>query len=158
MAHCKKFQNWVELKNKKKRSHTNLPAASTTIISGFVNSDDVDKYESKVVWNLSTCILSEDELKVLAKGLVFNRLSELNLSQVTSNVEDLFHHASSVRNELTDFKKWDEDPGNVSQRETRVLEPKQLNIAADLKCATVKFFDDSRISIRRSQNISLADA
>ena len=61
----------------------------------------------------------------------FNRPSSLNPSQVMSNIEDLFHHASSVPNDLTDFKKWDEDPDNVSHRETRVLEPKQFNSAAD---------------------------
>lgn len=156
VTHRNKFRKLLELKNKKKRSNTNLAAANTTAICGLMNTDDQNKYESKIVWNLSNRMLSEDELKVLEKGLAFNRPGELNHSQVISNVEDLFHHASSVRNEVTDFKKWDEDPDNILQRAIRVLEPKQLNLAADLKSATVKFFHDSQISMRRLQNRSLA--
>ena len=155
ILHCKKFQNLLSWKNKKKKSNRNLstPSGSTKML--FMNTDDQNTYESKIVWNLSSHDLSEEEVKVLEKGLSFNRPSALDHSQVISNVEDLFHRASSVHNELTDFKQWDEDPDNVSSREIRVLEPKQLNLAADLKSATVKFFRDSQIAMRRWKSGSL---
>ena len=52
------------------------------------------------------------------------------------------------------FRKWDEDPDVFSSKETRVLKPKQLSLAADLKNATEKFFRQADMPIKRSRNRS----
>jgi len=107
-----------------------------------------DEEERKLVWNFSKRNLSEEEVRILEKGMTYNRPSSINRSKVISNVEYLFHHTSGVQKELVDFKKWDEDPDDISNRETRILEPKQLSLAADLKNATENFFNQAQMSIK----------
>ncbi|CAF4104861.1 unnamed protein product, partial [Rotaria sordida] len=64
--------------------------------------------------------------------------------------------ASKIPKESIDYKKWDEDPNDIANKEIRVLEPKQLSLAADLKSATEKFFQHVQISIklRKDKNLN----
>ncbi|CAF1487948.1 unnamed protein product, partial [Rotaria sordida] len=63
--------------------------------------------------------------------------------------------ASKVPKESIDFKKWNEDPDDIANKEIRVLEPKQLSLAADLKNATEKFFQDAQMSIKMRKDKNL---
>ena len=106
----------------------------------MTNTTENEKEEPKLVWNLSKRNLTEADVRELEKRLTYNRAGPINRCNVISNVEYLFSHASGIEKELIGFRNWDEDPDVFSTKETRVLEPKQLSFAADLKCATEKFF------------------
>ncbi|CAF4314192.1 unnamed protein product [Rotaria sp. Silwood2] len=92
-----------------------------------------NNHKEKLVWNLS--------------GLTYNRAGKINRSQVISNVEYLFRRTSGVQEEVLDYKKWDEEPDNMINKDVRILEPKQLSLAANLKNATEKFFNHANISV-----------
>ena len=85
----------------------------------------------------------------------YNRPSTINRCKVISNVEHLFYHASKIPKVLIDFKKWDEDPDDITKKEMRVLESKQLSLAADLKNATEKFFHQAQMSVKTRKNNNL---
>ncbi|CAF3407920.1 unnamed protein product [Rotaria sp. Silwood2] len=113
-------------------------------------------FNTKFMWNLSSRKLNKEEINILEKGLTYNRASKLNHSQVISNVEYLFHRSSGVQKQAIDYKKWDEEPDNILKKELRILEPKQLSFATDLKNATQKFFHQANTSlkIRRNKNLN----
>ncbi|CAF4574610.1 unnamed protein product [Rotaria sp. Silwood2] len=106
-----------------------------------------NNHKEKLVWNLSGRKLNSEELHVLEKGLTYNRAGKINRSQVISNVEYLFRRTSGVQKEVLDYKKWDEEPDNMINKDVRILEPKQLSLAANLKNATEKFFNHANISV-----------
>ena len=87
----------------------------------------------------------------------YNRLGNINRSKVISNVEYLFHNASGIQKESIDFRKWDNDPDDMSNKEVRILEPRQLSLAADLKNATQKFLKQSELSIKSSRKRKIND-
>ncbi|CAF1680615.1 unnamed protein product, partial [Adineta ricciae] len=128
--------------------------------NGGINSnanDNNDESDPKLVWNLSDRELTEEEVYVLEKGLSFNRHGTINHFEIVSNVEYLFYQSSSVRKEQTSFQKWDEDPDGALYKETRTLEPRQLSLAADLKAATEKFFNEAQQSVNRNRNATFDD-
>ncbi|CAF4752470.1 unnamed protein product, partial [Rotaria sp. Silwood2] len=65
------------------------------------------------------------------------------------------HQASKIPKESIDFKKWDEDPDDIANKEIRVLQPKQLSLAADLKNTTEKFFQHAQMSIKMKKDKNL---
>ncbi|CAF2067148.1 unnamed protein product [Rotaria magnacalcarata] len=99
-----------------------------------------DKEKQKVVRNFSKRSLANEEIRILEEGLSYNRLSNINRSNVISNVEYLFHNTAGMEKQLIDFKKWDEGPDEITNKELRVLEPRQLTFASELRSATEKFF------------------
>ncbi|CAF2970563.1 unnamed protein product, partial [Rotaria sp. Silwood2] len=121
----------------------------------MINTTDKNTTEPKVVWNFSNRNLAEEELRVLEKGMSYNHSCTVNRSKVISNVEYLFHQASKIPKESIDFKKWDEDPDDIANKEIRVLEPKQLSLAADLKSTTEKFFQHAQMSIKMRKDKNL---
>ncbi|CAF1555336.1 unnamed protein product [Rotaria magnacalcarata] len=99
-----------------------------------------DKEKQKVVRNFSKRSLANEEIRILEEGLSYNRLSNINRSNVISNVEYLFHNTAGMEKQLIDFKKWDEGPDEITNKELRVLEPRQLTFASELRSAAEKFF------------------
>jgi hypothetical protein len=161
-THSRKFNNLIYFRNKQQQRRKNQRVLlNTSLMNQMINIDNDNEIESidnnneiepKLVWNFSNRNLSEEELCVLEKGLSYNRPGAINRSEVVSNVEYLFHHSSAVKKELIDFKKWDENPDNTSNKEIRILEPRQLSLAADLKNATEIFFSQAEMSIKTRKN------
>ncbi|CAF1678812.1 unnamed protein product, partial [Adineta ricciae] len=125
--------------------------------NSVTNTTDGGELESKLVWNLSSRSLTEEEYRTLEKGLSYNRISSINRPKLISNVEYLFHNISGIEKESTDYRKWDENPDDFANKEVRVLEPRQLSLAADLKSTTEKFFHDAQKSIKIRSNKNITD-
>ncbi|CAF3881483.1 unnamed protein product, partial [Rotaria sp. Silwood1] len=121
----------------------------------MINTTVKNTTEPKILWNFSNRNLTEEELCVLEKGMSYNRSCTINRPKVIPNVEYLFHQASKIPKESIDFKKCDEDPDDIANKEIRVLEQKQLSLAADLKNATEKFFQHVQMSIKLRKNKNL---
>ena len=134
-THCRKFQSLINKKyeEQQRRNSQRHYLYIRSINHTSNNNDNNDEDKPKLVWNYSSRNLSEEEHRVLEKGLSYNRLGNINRFKVISNVEYLFHHASGIQKQSIDFKKWDNDPDDMSNKEVRILEPRQLSLAADLK-------------------------
>ncbi|CAF3005950.1 unnamed protein product, partial [Rotaria sp. Silwood2] len=155
-GHCKKLQALINNRDKQQQKKNNKHyLLYTNSTEPMINTTDKNTTEPKIVWNFSNRNLTEEELRVLEKGMSYNRSCTINRSKVISNVEYLFHQASKIRKESIDFKKWDEDPDDIANKEIRVLEPKQLSLAADLKNATEKFFQHAQMSIKMRKDKNL---
>jgi len=154
-CHYRKFQNLLNFQyQQEQRRNAKRNSFGTSLSNGIVHTTDSDPSDPPLVWNLSKRSLTEEERRVLGKGLTYNHAGPINRSKVISNIEHLFSHASGVQKELIDFKKWDEDPDNFSAKETRILEPKQLSLAADFKSATEKFLRQTQMSITTNRKKS----
>jgi len=57
----------------------------------MINTTDKNTIEPKIVWNFSNRNLTEEELRVLEKGMSYNHSCTINRPKVISNVEYLFH-------------------------------------------------------------------
>ncbi|CAF4174541.1 unnamed protein product, partial [Adineta steineri] len=168
-THCKKFDTLINfqymqheqrvngrrLLNDRPMNHVinnnnnNTTAQPNQVIN---NNNDNSADQPKLVWNLSNHRLTEDERHLLENGLSYNRLRVIDRSEVISNIELLFYQSSGIKREIIDFQKWDQDPDSGFSKETRTLEPRQLSLAADLKSATTKFFNEAQGSIKRNKN------
>jgi len=148
-THVNKFQTLINIRYKEEQKRNNQRAfLYVQSIHKTRNNNDNEEDKPKLLWNFSNRHLTEEEHKVLEKGMSYNRLGNINRSQIISNVEHLFHQASGIQKESMDFKKWDNDPDDSSNKEVRVLEPRQLSLAADLKNATQTFFTQAELSIK----------
>ena len=105
------INNKYKEQQRRNNQHNYLYIRSTNHTSN--NNDNTDEDKPKLVWNYSSRNLSDEEHRVLEKGLSYNRLGNINRPQVISNVEHLFHHASGIQKESIDFKKWDNDPDDT---------------------------------------------
>ncbi|CAF3273243.1 unnamed protein product [Rotaria socialis] len=154
-THCRKFNNLMFFRNQQQQRRENERLLlNTKLMNKLINIDNEKEKETepKLIWNLSNRDLTKEEIRELEKGISYNRPSAINRSEVIANIEYLFHNSSTVQKESTDFKKWDENPDNISNKEIRTLEPKQLSLAADLKNATENFFNQAHMSIKTKQN------
>ncbi|CAF1656456.1 unnamed protein product [Adineta ricciae] len=171
--HCKKFNNLMGLYYlQEQQRETQTQLLNEHPRNQFINDNDNNRNdnnnavgvngnnngsESKLVWNLSNRDLTEDEVSALEKGVSFNRHRRVNRTEVISNVEYFFYQSSGIHKEQTDFQKWDEDPDCTSKKEIRILEPRQLSFAADLKGATEKFFNQAQQSYSSNRNRTFND-
>ena len=158
-THCRKFSKLMNFRyEQQERKENRRQLFNDHPMNQFMNpkdENDDNEEESKIVWNLSDRELTEEELHVLEKGLSFNRFSRIIRSDVISNVEHLFYQSSGIQREQINFQKWDEDPDSSSNKEIRSLEPRQLSLAADLKAATEKFFNQAQLSFKtRNKNFN----
>ncbi|CAF4516120.1 unnamed protein product [Rotaria sp. Silwood2] len=158
-THHKKLNGLILKRNnqQQQRQYYRYTFFNTNFSNDTSNTtDNNNNKKEKLVWNLSSRKLNKEEINILEKGLTYNRASKLNHSQVISNVEYLFHRSSGVQKQAIDYKKWDEEPDNILKKELRILEPKQLSFATDLKNATQKFFHQANTSlkIRRNKNLN----
>ncbi|CAF1444218.1 unnamed protein product [Adineta steineri] len=98
------------------------------------------KFNRKVVRNLSTRILSDDEIGCLANGLDYGlvpkRFDEMsavgNIEQFFHRVTDIFQHHKKL---MADLK--DKDP--VISNDIRVLSTKEMTLASHLRSLTDTF-------------------
>ncbi|CAF2534635.1 unnamed protein product [Rotaria sp. Silwood2] len=97
-------------------------------------------YNPKVVTNLSSRVLSNEELICLANGLDYSlppkSISSMN---VASNVETFFHRITDVYEHQKKFMNEHQDNEVIVKSDLRVLNTKELTLASDLSSLTKSF-------------------
>ncbi|CAF3249837.1 unnamed protein product [Rotaria sp. Silwood2] len=104
-----------------------------------VNSSS-HNYNSKFVTNLSSRVLSNEELICLANGLDYSLPAKsINFINVASNVEIFFHRITDVyqhqKKSMNEHKEYEA----ISESDVRVLNTKELTLANDLSSLTKSF-------------------
>ncbi|CAF4905386.1 unnamed protein product, partial [Rotaria sp. Silwood2] len=97
-------------------------------------------YNAKVVTNLSSRILSNEELICLANGLDYSLPPKfINSINVASNVETFFHRITDVYQHQKKFMNEHKEYEAISESDVRVLNTKELTLANDLSSLTKSF-------------------
>ncbi|CAF4387530.1 unnamed protein product [Rotaria sp. Silwood2] len=97
-------------------------------------------YNAKVVTNLSSRVLSNEELICLANGLDYSLPPKsINSMNVASNVETFFHRITDVYQHQKKFMNEHKEYEAISESDVRVLNTKELSLANDLSSLTKSF-------------------
>ncbi|CAF4673899.1 unnamed protein product [Rotaria sp. Silwood1] len=97
-------------------------------------------YNAKVVTNLSSRVLSNEELICLANGLDYSLPPKsINSMNVASNVETFFHRITDVYQHHKKFMNEQKENEAFVESDVRVLNTKELTLASDLSSLTKSF-------------------
>ncbi|CAF1424651.1 unnamed protein product [Adineta steineri] len=94
----------------------------------------------KIVTNLSSRVLSNEETECLANGLEFalvpRRLDDIN---VISNVEQFFHHITNIYHFHKPLMEELEEKNKAAARDIRLLTTQQMTLSSNLRSITDTF-------------------
>ncbi|CAF1441093.1 unnamed protein product [Rotaria magnacalcarata] len=98
--------------------------------------------DSKVVQNLSTRIVSDEEIQCLANGLGYGLIPKrVDKLMIASNIEQFYHRVTDITQHHKKFMNElkEAGAGAIVKSDVRVLNPKELTLAADLRSLTQSF-------------------
>ncbi|CAF3597166.1 unnamed protein product [Rotaria socialis] len=93
--------------------------------------------DPKVVTNMSSHVLSNEETLCLANGLNYGLVPKrIDSMNVVSNVEQFFHHVTDIFQQHKEFMKELRENEVKMDSDVRVLNTKELTLASDLRWIT----------------------
>jgi hypothetical protein len=96
--------------------------------------------DRKIVNNLSSRVLSNEETDCLANGLEFGllprRVDDMN---VISNIEQFFHHITNIYQHHKPLMNELEEKNKAAARDIRILTEKEMTLASNLRSITDTF-------------------
>ncbi|CAF4522653.1 unnamed protein product [Rotaria magnacalcarata] len=98
--------------------------------------------DSKVVRNLSTRVVSDEEIQCLANGLDYGLIPKrVDKLMIASNIEQFYHRVTDITQHHKKFMNElkEAGAGAIVKSDVRVLNPKELTLAADLRSLTQSF-------------------
>ncbi|CAF3533244.1 unnamed protein product [Rotaria socialis] len=99
--------------------------------------------DSKVVRNLSTRVVSDEEIQCLANGLDYGLIPKrVDKLMIANNIEQFYHRVTDITQHYKEFTNElkEAGAGAIVKSDVRVLNSKELTLAADLRSLTQSFF------------------
>ncbi|CAF3015737.1 unnamed protein product [Rotaria sp. Silwood2] len=119
-----------------------------------VRKEYIEVNDPGVVTNLSSRVLSDEEIQCLANGLddglIPKRIDRLNIA---SNVEQFYHRVTDITQHHKEFMNELKEHGGIVNTDVRVLNPKELTLVSDLRSLTQSFLH--KADQFRQQNLKI---